>query len=74
MSVSRTGSPAPPAPRITVLIGIYNGGCELEAQLIDKWQLATAEGISHIMLMPYLTKQHVDRFVADVAKTQPPPR
>ena len=32
----------------------------------DKWQLATADGISHIILMPYLTKWHVDQFVKEM--------
>lgn len=35
----------------------------------DKWQLASARNISHIMLMPsrYINRQMIDRFVADVA-------
>jgi len=33
----------------------------------DKWQLATASGISHIIVMPNLTVELVDKFVADVA-------
>ena len=39
---------------------------EVHPLVKDKWQLATANGISHIMLMPYITKQHVDGFVADM--------
>ena len=39
---------------------------EVHPDVKDKWQLATANGISHIMLMPYITKEHVDGFVADM--------
>lgn len=34
--------------------------------IIDKWQLATAQGISHIMMMPYVTRDLVDQFVEEV--------
>ena len=43
---------------------------ELEKTLREKWQLATANGISHIMLMPYLTRDHIDEFCADIVKSQ----
>jgi len=36
----------------------------------EKWQLATAAGISHIIVMPNLTKELIDLFVADVALEQ----
>ena len=39
---------------------------EVHPDVKDKWQLATANGISHIMLMSYITKEHVDGFVADM--------
>jgi len=40
---------------------------EVPTPLKQRWQLATAGGISHIMLMPYLTEQHVDQFVSELA-------
>ena len=33
--------------------------------LQKKWQLATARGMSHIMTMPTVTKEQVDKFVTD---------
>ena len=38
--------------------------------LQHKWQLATAKGISHIILMPQHTHEHIDAIVADVAAEQ----
>jgi histidine decarboxylase len=32
-----------------------------------KWQLATARGISHMILMPHITRDQIDAIVADVA-------
>ncbi len=43
---------------------------EVDPAIKAKWQLATANGISHIMLMPYLTKQHVDALIADIKQLQ----
>ncbi len=42
---------------------------EVKPAIKEKWQLATANGISHIMLMPYLTKRHVDNIVADIQRS-----
>lgn len=39
---------------------------ELPQWIIEKWQLATAAGISHIMMMPFVTKEHIDQFLEDV--------
>lgn len=39
---------------------------QVHAAIKEKWQLATANGISHIMLMPYLTKKHVDDLITDM--------
>ena len=39
---------------------------EVPGVVKDRWQLATANGISHIMLMPYLTRQHVNQFVSEL--------
>jgi len=39
-------------------------------ELIVKWQLATADGWSHIICMPGVTESKVDRFVADLAKSK----
>jgi histidine decarboxylase len=41
---------------------------EVNPTIKEKWQLATANGISHIMLMPYITQQHVDDLVADMQR------
>jgi histidine decarboxylase len=34
--------------------------------LIDKWQLATSNGISHVVVMPHVTKEKLDEFVRDI--------
>ncbi len=39
---------------------------EVHPAIKDKWQLATANGISHIMLMPYITQEHVDELIKDM--------
>lgn len=39
----------------------------VESWIQEKWQLATAAGISHIIAMPNLTKELIDQFVADAA-------
>lgn len=36
--------------------------------LIDKWQLATQDGISHVVVMPHVTKGKLDRFIDDYKK------
>ena len=36
----------------------------------EKWQLATAEGLSHMICMPHVTKQQIDALVADILATQ----
>ncbi len=47
---------------------------QVPANIQAKWQLATAQGISHIMLMPQknLTTQLIDEFVADMASATAP--
>ncbi|MFD1770944.1 histidine decarboxylase [Sphingobacterium suaedae] len=35
--------------------------------LVEKWQIATGGGISHIICMPGVTKEKIDEFVADIA-------
>jgi histidine decarboxylase len=37
--------------------------------IIQKWQLATDKGISHIVVMPHVTKEKIDAFVADLLDT-----
>ncbi len=37
-------------------------------ELKEKWQLATANKISHIIVMPHLTKKDIDNFLADYKK------
>ncbi|WP_010521317.1 histidine decarboxylase [Aquimarina agarivorans] len=39
---------------------------ETSVALKKKWQLATVEGITHILCMPNVTKQHIDAFIADL--------
>ena len=39
---------------------------EVHPAVKEKWQLATANGISHIMLMPFITRQHVDDLICDM--------
>jgi histidine decarboxylase len=34
-------------------------------ELIDKWQLATQGDISHVVVMPHVTKEKLDLFIAD---------
>ncbi len=36
------------------------------AVLQDKWQLATANGISHIIVMPHIKREQIDSFVEDM--------
>ena len=43
---------------------------EVDKSIQNKWQLATANNISHIILMPYLTHDHVDRLCDDIKVTQ----
>ncbi len=42
----------------------------VSSALQHKWQLATAQGISHIILMPSLTREHVDQLAQDLVKEQ----
>lgn len=35
-------------------------------ELIQKWQLATERDISHLVIMPHVTKEKIDAFVADL--------
>jgi histidine decarboxylase len=36
----------------------------------EKWQLATANGISHMICMPHVTKQQIDSLLADILASQ----
>ncbi len=36
----------------------------------EKWQLATADGISHIVCMPHVTKEQIDALLADILASQ----
>lgn len=36
--------------------------------IINKWQLATQGDISHIVIMPHVTKEKIDNFINDLAK------
>jgi histidine decarboxylase len=37
-------------------------------KLRDKWQLATAEGLSHLIVMPNVSREQIDTFIAEIAK------
>ena len=34
--------------------------------LIEKWQLAVNKNIAHLVMMPHVTKERVDRFVCEL--------
>jgi histidine decarboxylase len=40
------------------------------AELITKWQLATADGWSHIICLPGMTRAHIDTFLADLVQSR----
>ncbi len=40
-------------------------------KLIDKWQLATQDNISHVVVMPHVTKEKLDLFIDDYKKEFP---
>jgi histidine decarboxylase len=35
-------------------------------QIIEKWQLATQDTVSHIVCMPQVTRERIDHFIADL--------
>ena len=37
---------------------------------IKRWQLACEEDISHVVVMPNVTHQKIDRFVAELCETE----
>lgn len=41
---------------------------EVAPQIREKWQLATAEGKTHLICMPNVQKQQIDQFLADLKK------
>lgn len=41
-------------------------------ELCKKWQLASADGQSHLLVMPGISKEQIDSFVADLAKERRP--
>ncbi len=41
---------------------------ETSLDIKKRWQLATVAGITHILCMPNITKQHIDAFVEDLIK------
>lgn len=45
---------------------------EVSNALKNKWQLATEEGLTHIICMPNVTKEQIDEFVSDLEKEQAP--
>jgi len=40
-----------------------------ERAVCDKWQLATNDGISHVICMPHVTHAQIDRLVADIKRS-----
>ncbi len=43
------------------------------AALVDRWMLATHEGVSHIVCMPGVTRDQIDAFVAELAQASRSP-
>lgn len=41
--------------------------------VLKKWQIAVQGDRAHIILMPHVTRRHVDELVADIAATRPDP-
>jgi len=41
--------------------------------IINKWQLASYQDIAHLIIMPHVTKEWVDRFIADLAQERNQP-
>jgi hypothetical protein len=37
--------------------------------MLARWPLASTDGWSHIICMPGVTRDHIDRFVADLRDT-----
>jgi histidine decarboxylase len=40
--------------------------------IVHKWQLAVQHGVAHIITMPHVTRDQLDRFVADLAHDESP--
>ena len=40
--------------------------------IVQKWQLAVQHGAAHIITMPHVTRDQIDRFVADLAADESP--
>ena len=40
--------------------------------MIHKWQLAVQDGAAHVITMPHVTREQIDRFVADLAEDDSP--
>jgi len=38
------------------------------ASICAKWQLATSDGLSHVICMPHITRQKIDELLADILK------
>ncbi|MEO6523041.1 MAG: hypothetical protein ABIN91_15265 [Mucilaginibacter sp.] len=36
------------------------------AEIVEKWQLATEEGLAHVICMPGITKREIDLFLEDM--------
>ncbi|NNM98667.1 MAG: histidine decarboxylase, partial [Candidatus Eremiobacteraeota bacterium] len=41
-----------------------------DAEIQQRWQLATAGDISHVLVLPNVSREQIDTFVADVAKSR----
>ncbi|MBN1909243.1 MAG: histidine decarboxylase [Pirellulales bacterium] len=40
-------------------------------ETVSKWQLAVQHKLAHVMVMPHVTRERIDRFIEDVAQTTP---
>ena len=38
------------------------------SKIIEKWQLATQDGVSHVVVMPHVTKDVIDDFLEDICE------
>lgn len=39
-------------------------------EIITKWQLATSNDISHVVVLPHVTTQMIDEFIEDILQNQ----
>jgi histidine decarboxylase len=40
-------------------------------EMVHRWQLASQHGIAHLITMPHVTKEQIDRLVDELARMSP---